>query len=224
MLETLVTFKVSLVLRPQIMDTKERILLKAHQLFYSFGIRSVSMDDLAAQLGMSKKTLYQYYTDKEELVDAVFTAVMDENRKQCIQCKQVKSNAVHEVFLSFDMVSELLKTINPNVLFDLQKYHVKVFKKFQDFKDEFLYEVIKENLNKGIEEGLYRAEIDTDILTRYRLYSILLSFDTAVFPANKTNLIYIEEQLVQHFLYGIATPKGQKLIQKYNDQRIKTNQ
>ena len=203
------------------MDPKERILVKSHELFNRYGIRSVSMDDIAAQLGMSKKTLYQYYTDKDELVNAVFDIVLTTNKTQCVDCTKKGENAIHEVFLSFDMVEEMLKAMNPSVLFDMQKYHPSAFKKFDDFRNGFLYRIIKSNLERGISEELYREDIDTDILSRYRLHSVLLSFNPDVFPTNKTNLVYIEQQLLEVYLYGVATSKGQKLIQKYTNQRTK---
>ena len=203
------------------MEAKERILGKAHELFHRYGIRSVSMDDIAAQLGMSKKTLYQYYADKDELVNAVFDIELNASRSQCMECSRMGENAIHEVFLSFDVVEELLKTMNPAVLFDMQKYHPSAFKKFQDFRNQFLYKIIRNNLERGLKEELYRPDIDTDILSRYRLYSVLLSLDPDVFPSNKTNLVQIEQQLIEHFLHGLATAKGEKLIQKYKQQRTK---
>jgi AcrR family transcriptional regulator len=179
------------------------------------------MDDIAAQLGMSKKTLYQYYVDKDELVNAVFTGVMDHNKAQCTICQATGENAIHEVFLSFDMLQEMLTNMNPSVLFDMQKYHPSAYKKFQDYKSNFLYKLIRQNLERGVKEELYRQEIDIEVMTRYRLFSILISFDSEVFPSNKTNLVYIEQQLLEHFLWGLATPKGQKLILKYKNQRTK---
>jgi AcrR family transcriptional regulator len=203
------------------MDPKERILLKSNELFNRYGIRSVSMDDIATQLGMSKKTLYQYYVDKDELVNAVFDIILNTNKSQCLECSKKGENAIHEVFLSFDMMQDILTKMNPSVLFDMQKYHPSAYKKFQDFRNGFLYKLIKSNLERGIKEELYRSEIDTDILSKYRLFSVLLSFDPEVFPSNKTNLVYIEQQLLEHFLYGLATSKGEKLIQKYKHQRTK---
>ena len=203
------------------MEAKERILVKSHELFNRYGIRSVSMDDIATQLGMSKKTLYQYYADKDELVNEVFNSVLDANRAQCRECTQKGENAIHEVFLSFDMVEEMLTNMNPALLFDMQKYHPTAFKKFQEFRNSFLFRLIKTNLERGITEELYRPEIDIDLLSRYRVYSVLLSFDPEVFPNAKNQLVYVEQQLMEHFLFGIASAKGQKLIMKYKNQRSK---
>lgn len=203
------------------MEAKERILLRAHDLYNKYGIRSVSMDDIAAQLGMSKKTLYHYYTDKDELVQAVFVAMMDENQTQCKLDRQRAENAVHEIYLAFDMVQEMFANMNPAVLFEMQKYHPATYKKFQDYKNGFLYQMIRTNIENGIKEEVYRADIDVDVITRYRIHSIMLAFDPDVFPANRTRLVHIEQQLLEVFLYGLATPKGQKLIQKYKNQRSK---
>src|SRR5215204_4073533 len=151
------------------MDPKERILERSHELFNKYGIRSVSMDDIAAGLGMSKKTLYQYFSDKEELVDACFSGVMDHSRHQCLADQKKAENPVHEFFLAFDMTQEMFAEMNPAVLYDLQKYHPAAFKKFHEFKYTFLYNVITNNLQRGIKEELYRAEIDIDVLARLRI-------------------------------------------------------
>ncbi len=205
------------------MEAKERILLKAHELFNRYGIRSVSMNDIAAQLGMSKKTLYQYCTDKDELVNAVFTSVMEQNRTQCSIDYQHSENAIHELFLAFDRMQAMFANMNVSTLFDMEKYHPSAFAKFKEFRDTFLYGVIKANIERGIREEVYRPEIDADVITRYRLYTIMLSFNPEFFPNNRTHLIHIEQQLSEHYLYGLATAKGQKLILKYKSQRTKIN-
>ena len=203
------------------MDPKERILKKADELFNRYGIRSVSMDDIAAQLGMSKKTLYQYYVDKDELVTGVFSAIMEDNKLRCGEGRKASENALHEVFLSFDRVQDMFANMNPAVLYDMEKYHPDCFKKFKEHKNGFMYQMLKSNIERGVQEGLYREDIDIDILTRYRIYSIMLAFDPEIFPNNRSHLVHIEQQLLEVFLNGIATTKGQKLIQKYKNQRTK---
>lgn len=203
------------------MEPKERILERAHELFNKYGIRSVSMDDISTGLGMSKKTLYQYFADKEELVDACFGGVLNHHRQQCQVDQKRAENPIQEMFLALDMMQEMFAEMNPSVLFDLQKYHPVAYKKFQEFKYSFLYKVITSNLQRGISEELYRPEIDVDVLARLRIESVMLPFNSDVFPANRTHLIHIEQQLFEHFLYGLVTSKGQKLIQKYKNQRTK---
>jgi TetR/AcrR family transcriptional regulator, cholesterol catabolism regulator len=204
------------------MEPKERILVKAEELFNRYGLRSVSMDDIAAQAGMSKKTLYQYYEDKEALVSEVFTTRMDENKLNCTHAQKCADNALHEIFLAFDKLQEMFAEMHPGVLFEMEKYHPNAFGKFQNFRDSFIYSMIRTNLERGIKEGLYRAEIDVDILTRYRIHSIMLAFNPGVFPNVKTNLVNIQWELLVHFLYGVSTAKGVKMILKYQKQRTKT--
>jgi TetR/AcrR family transcriptional regulator, cholesterol catabolism regulator len=204
------------------MEPKERILVKADELFNRYGLRSVSMDDIAAQAGMSKKTLYQYYEDKEALVSEVFTTRMDENKLNCTDAQKCADNALHEIFLAFDKLQEMFAEMHPGVLFEMEKYHPNAFGKFQNFRDSFIYSMIRTNLERGIKEGLYRAEIDVDILTRYRIHSIMLAFNPGVFPNVKTNLVNIQWELLVHFLYGVSTAKGVKMILKYQKQRTKT--
>jgi AcrR family transcriptional regulator len=203
--------------------TKERILEKAHELFMRYGVRSVSMDDIAAQLGMSKKTLYQYYTDKEELVDAVLSEMLEKNRNDCATYRQDAENAVHEVFQAFDMIQEMFSNMNPSIVFDLEKYHPAVYKKLAQHKKVFMYQMIGQNLERGVKEELYRQEINVDVLTRFRIESMMLPFDSEIFPDNRSHLVQIQEEILEHFLYGLATVKGQKLIQKYKLQKNLTN-
>ncbi|NTS39317.1 TetR/AcrR family transcriptional regulator [Flavisolibacter sp. BT320] len=201
------------------METKDRILVKSHEQFNRFGIRSVSMDDIATALGMSKKTLYQHFADKEELVCACFSQVMETNRHQCLEYQKKAENPIHELFLAFDMTQEMFAKMNPVVLYEMEKYHPTAYNRFREFKHGFLYKVISDNLERGIREELYRPDIDVDVITRLRIESVMLPFDATVFPNNRTHLIHIEQQLFELFLYGLATTKGQKLIQKYKNQR-----
>jgi len=203
------------------METKERIFWKAHELFNRYGVRSVSMDDIAAGLGMSKKTVYQFYAEKEELVAAVFQSVINTNKDRCVTDRKVAENAVHEVYLAFDMMQEMFARMNPVLLFDLEKYHPQVYAKFLEHKNSFLYSMIRSNLEKGVSEGLYRPEMDLDVMTRYRIESVFLPFNSDAFPNNRTQLVHIEQQILEHFLFGVVTAKGQKLVLKYKNQRSK---
>lgn len=204
-----------------IMETQERIVNKAHELFMRYGIRSISMDEVANHLGMSKKTIYQFYTDKEALVEDVIDIEINSNQAECISHKEKSENAIHEVFMAVDMLLDLLTKMNPTVIFDLDKYHPKAFKKYNDYKNKFLYTIIKENLEWGKTEGLYREEIQSDILARFRLASMFLLFNPELFPLGKHGLAVVITEMTDNFLYGLASLKGQKLIQKYKHQRQK---
>jgi AcrR family transcriptional regulator len=221
-METLVTQKVSVVLRFIMADieTGERIQQKAHVLFMQFGLRSVSMDDIANSLGISKKTIYHYYADKDELVDAVIDAEFKKNESICEHDRAHSKNAIHEIFMAMDMVVEMFSTMNPSLVFDMHKYFPRAFQKFHKHKNDYLYNVIRDNIIRGINEELYRPEMSVDIIARFRVESIMIPFNPEFQAKMKYNMAEIEEEFIIHFLFGMASPKGYKMIVKYQQERI----
>lgn len=203
------------------MELRERILLKAQDLFHKYGIRSVTMDEIASQLGMSKKTIYQSFADKDELVDATLQQHIDSNKCRCEEDKLKAENAVHEIFLTIDMLEELLADMSPSIFYDLEKFHPKTFAKVTHHRNQYLYKVVKSNLEWGISEDLYRSEIDVEIVTKIRVETMFLPFNQILFPQNKYSLVQVEKETMELFLYGVATTKAHKMINKYKEQRFK---
>jgi AcrR family transcriptional regulator len=220
----LVTQKVSLVLCPimtVVTDTGERIKQKAGDLFMQYGLRSVSMDDIANGLGISKKTIYQYYADKDELVDAFITEKINHNQSCCELDRNAADNAVHEIFLAIDMMMEIMSSMNPALLFEMQKYHPVAFERFYKHKNDYIFTVIRENLTRGIKEGLFRPELKVDILARFRVESMMLPFQPDFHTKTKYTLFEIEEELLMHYLFGVVSEKGYQLTLQYQQERIK---
>ena len=202
------------------MEIQERIRHKADELFRRYGIRSVTMDEIATQLGMSKKTIYQYYTDKDQLVDAVAVDEIQFSQECCMRDSATAENAIEEIFKVMEFVEVMFRNMNPSMLHDLEKYHPGGYKKFLEHKNKFLYEMVKKNIERGIKEELYRPEVDVEIMARYRLESMMLAFNTELFPTSKFNFVKLQQEILEHFLYGLATLKGYKLILKYKQQRL----
>ncbi len=198
---------------------KERIQAKAMELFMQYGIRSISMDDIATQLGISKKTIYQYFADKNELVSAVVDADINDLQNRCLDCGQHSNNAIHEIFLTMDMIQEFLINMNPMLLYDLRKFHQEAYNKWIQHKNNFLLVTVHNNIKSGIEDGLYRPEINADVLSKYRLESMLIPFNIEVFPPAKYNLVDVTIELLENFLYGLVTQKGYELTTKYKHER-----
>lgn len=204
------------------MEVKDRILIKADELFMQYGIRSVSMDDIATQLGMSKKTIYQFFVDKDELVDAVVDTDLKKMQNDCTTSGKEAEDAIHEIFIMMDRVIDQFINMNPMLLYDLEKFHFKPFQKFLEHKNKFLFRIIKDNIERGIAEELYRPELNVDVMSKFRLECIMIPFNMAVFPPAKYNLAEVTREIIQHYVYGLATLKGHKLVQKYNQQHQKT--
>lgn len=196
-----------------------RIKEKAHSLFMKFGLRSVTMDDIAHSIGISKKTIYTYFEDKDALVDDVIMDEITFNKKCCNEDRVHAKNAIHEIFLALQMMQKTMSGMNPMLLFELNKYYNKSFQKFEKFKNEYLYDIIKSNLERGIQEKLYRPTINIEIISWMRLETMMMVFASEFATKQKLDVLFLEEQLMEHFLYGVVTPKGYRLITKYQHER-----
>ncbi len=196
-------------------EQKERIQKQAHELFMQYGLKSVSMDDISSKMGVSKKTLYQFFSDKETLVVAVVSEIIRSNRENCDFSREKSKDAVHEIFLAMEIMSELFHHMNPSIIFDLQKYYPQGFEIFKSYKHSYLHEIIKKNIQRGINEGLYREDINIDIMTRFRLESIVMPFNPEFHQQVKHPLATIAIELSKQYLFGIVSQNGYKLIIKY---------
>jgi AcrR family transcriptional regulator len=203
------------------MEPQEKILQKAFELFKRYGIRSVTMDEIAGQCGVSKKTVYHYFEDKESLVSAVMDNMISKTEICCKTHSQIAENAVHEIFLTADMIQEMMEGINPILMYDLRKYYNTAFAQLEKHKQQFIYSILKANMEKGIAEGLYREDIKVDVLTRYQIHNMAVAFEEDIFPKSKYTVTELDYELTLYNLYGLATSKGAKLIEKYKQQRLK---
>jgi AcrR family transcriptional regulator len=192
-----------------------RILLKARDLMLQTGLRQVTMDDLAQELGISKKTIYQYYKDKDDLVKAVVNLELKNHQTSCVACEAKAENAIHEMFLVMENMKAMTQTMNPNSMMELEKHFPAAFEIIKNHKDEFLFSLIKQNLNKGIKEGCYRGDLDIDIVSKFRLETVFIPFNLHLFPLSKFNSIEVHTQLMEHFVYGLMTIKGHELMDRY---------
>lgn len=200
------------------MDVKEYIIAESDKLFCQYGFKSVTMDDIARHLGMSKKTIYTHFSDKNNIVNIVIEIKL--NSQKCLIRANVVAaeNAVHEVFFAVTNMKELLSNMNPTLFYDLQKYHPQAWLYFKDFREKHLYTTIFENLLRGIKEGYYREDIKSDILTQMRLQQMDLIFNNSSDYTNGMyGIVQVMTELTEHFLYGICTLKGHKLINKYKE-------
>jgi AcrR family transcriptional regulator len=202
----------------QQLDVKEYIIVESDKLFCHYGFKSVTMDDIAKHLGMSKKTIYSHFADKNELVNIVIEQRLNSNRELINETINISQNAVHEIFIALTNMKEQLSGINPSLFYDLQKYHPQAWLFFKNFREKYLYTTIHDNLKRGIAEGYFRKDIKADILTQMRLEQMDLIFSNSTSYTNgKYGIAHVMAELTEHFLYGICTLKGHKLINKYKE-------
>jgi AcrR family transcriptional regulator len=175
------------------------------------------MDDIARHLAVSKKTLYQHFADKEDLVTLASEAHIESSRKEYEELTLSATNAIDELAKISICLKKDMTEMNPSLLFDLQKYHPKAWGVWLDHKNKFIRESVVRNIKQGIEEGYYRADVDPAVIATVRLEQIPLAFDQHIFPHNKFNLADVQGQIFDHFVYGLCTDKGRKLYQKYKE-------
>ena len=197
------------------MESREKILKIALELFFKYGIKRVTMDDIAKELGMSKKTIYQFYKEKDDIVNQLCDLEMIQHEKELIELYEQSKDPVHEIMLISKHMREMMQNINPIFFMDLQKYYTIALARFQKFKKECAFVHIKRNILKGMEIGIYRSDIDPDFVANYRLSQIDTLMFSNQFSFEKISFIKSHELVLDMFVHGICTIKGHKLINKY---------
>jgi len=194
---------------------KEHILNESTDLFMRYGIRSVTMDDIAQHISISKKTLYQLFKDKEEIIMLVMRQHFQMHIDEMDEIHKTSSNAIEELHKISLYVRKQIKSVNQGVIYDLQKYYKEVWNVYLELNRKIFFESLLKTINWGKKEGYFREEINPDILAILRIEEVNLSFDNKIYPEDKYNLPQIHEQLYDHFVYGILTTKGLKLLNQY---------
>lgn len=187
---------------------KERILSEAEQLFWKYGVRSVTMEDIARGIGISKKTIYQHFNDKEAILYQVIQAKMETSISD-IECATIETeNPVDGLLTALELMQKEKGHVSPNLLNDIKRYYPKAFALFRQHMDQHLMTSILENIQTGIARGLYRDDINPMILARMRVEQIELAFNNDFFPTNQYAMHDIHAQLIHHFVRGMLTEKG----------------
>lgn len=187
---------------------KERIIKSALNLFWRYGIRSVTMDDIARDLGISKRTIYQHYSDKEAILALVIEEEIRSQKCEMEKLEELAENPIEEAMYATVQMQETLADMNPTLLYDLKKYYPNAWELFQTYKYEYIIRNMRDNLLKGIEMGLYRPDIDVEVLALLRVEQIVLAFDPTVYPSKRFNMMHVQTQFLNHFLRGILSEKG----------------
>lgn len=197
-------------------DIKGKIVAGAEELFMRYGVRSISMDDIARHLSVSKKTLYQHFADKDDLVETVTRHLLEKNYRQCEDIRLGSDNPVEELARISIWMKKSMEEINPTMLFDLQKFHVKAWNLWVEFKNKFIRDEVIRNLDAGIEQG-YMRPVNKEIMGILRVEFVQMAFNPDIFPREKFNIVEVQSQIFDHFVFGLVTEKGRKLYLKYKE-------
>jgi TetR/AcrR family transcriptional regulator, cholesterol catabolism regulator len=191
---------------------KEKILSKAKELFFKFGLRSVSMDDICRELGVSKKTIYLHFETKDKLIEDGMKLHKEEEIAVMKEIRTNAHNAIDELLCLSAHVAEMLTEVTPTLIYDCQKYYREIWTQFETLNNEYIYNDIHSNLKRGVAEGLYRDDFDIDVIAKLylSLSSSLTNMD--VFPSQKYSTKTVFQTFMMYHLRGIATPKGMEVL------------
>ena len=197
------------------MEPQDKILKTSLELFYKFGIKRVTMDDIAKELGMSKKTIYHHFKEKDDLVNTLCDTEMIKHEQIFDELFNESKNPIHEMMLISANMRKMMQHINPIFFLDLQKFHPQALNRFQEFKQNCAFKHIERNINKGIEAGFYRNEIDVEFTAKYRLSQLDMLLFGNYYSFEKISFTKSHELLLDMFVYGICTAKGHQLLNEY---------
>jgi AcrR family transcriptional regulator len=193
---------------------KERILVQVLRMYQRYGIKSVTMDDVAKKLCISKKTLYEYFGDKEDLVRQV---VMMENSRWFSIFREAESrglNAIEELFEVYQVLKKMFHDYNPSMEYDLRKYYPDLAMKLRDIRRKMIYESSYRNMNKGKREGLYRKDLNSKIMARFHLYRIENIGDTDLISLSELTSFKVFHEIFVYHLHGIMSNEGRVLFEE----------
>lgn len=197
------------------MEPQEKILKTSLELFYKYGIKRVTMDDIAKELGMSKKTIYHHFKEKDDLVNNLCDTEMAKHEKIFDDLFNQSKDPIHEIMLISSNMREMMQNINPIFFLDLHKFHPEALKRFQEFKQGCAFKHIERNIRKGIEFGVYRDDIEVEFTAQYRLSQLDMLMFGNYYSFEKISFTKSHELLLDMFVYGICTAKGHGLINEY---------
>lgn len=191
---------------------KETILQKANEMYMSLGYKSVTMDDIAAELGISKKTIYQHYSNKNELVEASTLYLFEKISGGIDQICELGQNSIDEIFLIRNFLMKHLNNESTSPFYQLQKFFPKTFACLRTKQFAKTHGCMMENIRKGIAAGLFRDDIDVDFTSRIYFTGLTGVKDTDIFPTNEYEVNAVTKQYIEYHLRAIATEKGLEIL------------
>lgn len=194
----------------------KHIVLKSRELFMRNGIKNLTMDQIAKDLGMSKKTIYQFVENKSELVQLTLQNYLEEERGQMENVLKNPANSVDEMIKMIAYLLGVLQGFQASAMTDLQKYYPEAWRMYDDYRTNFMLGRIKDNLSSGVTQGYYRNDLNTDIIARIYVLAIELLINQELFPASEYEFSKIYSEFLNYHLRGIVSLKGLNYLEEHN--------
>jgi len=206
------------------MEVGEKIIKRASELMMQFGIRTVTMDDISRDLGISKKTIYQYFKDKKELVNRITSLHLQIEEEHFVSTVNQSENSVHELMLVSQCLRESMKDMKLGLMNELQKFYPVAWLKYEDFKQGVMRDSIIRVIERGKAEGYFRKEVDPFLIATMRIEQVQSFIMMNLYPKEKYTLYNVQMQLFDHFIHGLFTIEGHKLFNQYTTTNPKQNE
>ena len=194
---------------------REKILKGASELFLNYGFKSVTMDDIANKLGISKKTIYQHFANKTMLVETTTMFLFEFISEGINQICALEKNPIEEIYSIKQFVMEHLKDEKSSPQYQLQKYYPQIFSTLKSKQFEVMQSCVTDNLDRGIKLGLYRDTINVDFIARIYFNGMLAIKDKDLFPFQDFSMQMFMSDFLEYHLRGICTPKGLETLNKF---------
>jgi len=193
------------------------ILKQVGKLYHRYGIKSVTMDDVAGHLCISKKTLYEYFEDKKDLVTQVLKSEHELHFNEFDDIRKRNLNAIEELFAIYKQFKRMIQDHNPSMDYDIRKYYPDLYLKIRETRRKTMFNIMLRNMVKGKEEGLYRDNLNTEVISRLQLLRIENLVENDLFSADELNSFEIFHEIFVYHLNGILSNKGRDFFEKNFD-------
>ena len=202
---------------------RAHIIDKATDLFLNYGFKSVTMDDIANALGISKKTIYTHFKNKNELVKATTFHLFDVISEKIQEIIVKKENPIEEIYDIKHEVMNHLKNEKSSPQYQLQKYYPETFVELKEKQFEMMHTCVTDNLERGINLGIYRNNLNVEFLSKLYFNSLLNIRNSDIFPLKENTLFDLIEQFYEYHLRGICTEKGLVVLNQFINNTLSTN-
>ncbi len=194
---------------------RENIIHKATELFLTLGFKSVTMDDIANEMGISKKTIYQYFENKNVLVEEAVMHLFKTISSGIEDIRDLEKNPIEEIFEIKKFLMHNLKDEKSSPQYQLEKYYPKIFKDIKEKQFCVMEDCVTCNLERGVKMGLYRGSIDVDFVSKIYFTCMMALKDKELFPLNNFSMNTLMNNYLEYHLRGICTPKGLETVSKF---------
>jgi AcrR family transcriptional regulator len=194
-------------------EVRNKIISTAEVLFLKFGFKRVTMDDISNELGMSKKTIYQFFSDKNNLVSETVLRHISMEKNACDCLLHQQENPVAFMLAITDTFGDLKKQINPSVLYDLKKYFKESWDILNEYRVEFIFNQILQNLKEGRDKGFYHSNFDEVLIARFYIHLVDFMINPENYALEKFDFKTIHSEMMKYHLRAICTEKGLKYLE-----------